>query len=174
MNISGRYKPVGKKKKAVVDMPYGEVLKIFEDALLEHDGSSRLAGSLNGDDGMFKIEYRVALGKKEVYETYCMLVEVTDQGDGTTKIEYVYVYDRLMSWYTKILSFICFAVPCAAAALVFFKFQLRTLPYLAVYIPLLLIAAFGLFSLFAYKEKKEDVKPMIKEFEELLISAFGE
>ena len=103
-----------------------------------------------------------------------MLVEVSEQPDGTTKIEYAYVYDRLMSWYTKILSIICFAVPCAAAALVFFKFQLRTLPYLAVYIPLLLIAAFGLFSLFGYKEKKQDIKPMVKEFEELLMSAFSD
>ncbi len=173
MNIGGRYKPVAKKKHAVVDMPYGEVMEVFENTLCTADGSSRLVGSVCGD-GMFKIEYRVALGKKEVYETYCMLVEVNEQPDGTTKIEYAYVYDRLMSWYTKILSIICFAVPCAAAALVFFKFQLRTLPYLAVYIPLLLIAAFGLFSLFGYKEKKQDIKPMVKEFEELLMSAFSD
>ena len=33
MNIGGRYKPVAKKKHAVVDMPYGEVMKIFENTL---------------------------------------------------------------------------------------------------------------------------------------------
>ncbi len=49
MNIGGRYKPVAKKKHAVVDMPYGEVMKIFENTLCGAGGSSRLVGSVCGD-----------------------------------------------------------------------------------------------------------------------------
>ena len=44
---------------------------------------------------------------------------------------------------------------------------------MAIYVPLILISAFGVFSLFGYKERKSDVKPMIREFEEMLISEFN-
>jgi hypothetical protein len=72
------------------------------------------------------------------------------------------------------LSAICFAVPVGAAALVYFKFMMRSPIHLALYIPLLLIALFGLFSLFCYKERRSDVEPMVTEFEQLLVSSFEE
>lgn len=171
MKLGGRYRLIGKKRHAVLDLPYETVIDTFERALCEADASSRLVGSFDADSGIFKIEYRIAAGKKEVFETYLMLVEVKQIENGT-RIEYAFVYDRLLNWYTRILSVICFAVPLAASSLVFFKFQLRSPVHLAIYAPLLLISLFGLFSLFGYTEKKEKIKPMISEFEQLLISSF--
>ncbi len=173
MNLGGRYKQVGKKRHAMLDMPYDEVMNIFEKALGSNK-ESRLAASVDRQSGVFKIEYKLRADKKDTYETYCMLVEVIELPDGMTKIEYVFVYDRVISWYTRILSLVCFAVPLSASALVFFKFQMRDMIHLALYIPLLLIAAFGIFSLFGYKERRSDIEPMVREFEQLLISAFEE
>ncbi len=174
MKIGGRYKLLGKKKHAIVDIPYSEVLDVFEDALTSADPSSKLTGSINRETGIFKIEYKISGRKNEVYENYCMLVEIKETKDGGTKIEYAFVYDRFISWYTKLLSIVCFLVPLAAALTVYFAFELKNLIHLFLYIPLLLISAFGVFSLFGYKEKKSSVKPMVKEFEKLLISLFDE
>jgi hypothetical protein len=171
MKIGGRYKLIGKKRHALLDLPKDAVFDIFEKALCE-SCDSRLVGSYDSGAEIFKIEYKVDHGKKEAYETYLMLVEVSQTNDGT-RIEYAFVYDKLLSWYTKILSIICFAVPLIASGLVFFKFQLHSLIHLAIYIPLLLISSFGLFSLFGYKEDKEDIKPMVKEFEQLLMDSFS-
>lgn len=173
MNIGGRYKQVGKKRHAILDIPFNEVMDTFENTLSNTD-DTRLVSSVNRDTGVFKIEYKLRADKKDTYENYCLLTEVTELDDGMTKIEYVFVYDRLISWYTKFLSVICFAVPVAAASLVYFKFMMRSLGHLALYIPLLLIAAFGLFSLFGYKERRSDVEPMVREFEQLLVSSFEE
>ena len=174
MKLGGRYKLIGKKRFAMLELPYEKVLDTFEEALCNTNPGSRLLGSLDRETGVFKIEYKVTPGKNDTFETYCMLVQVKSKGDGTTKIEYAFVHDRLVSIYTKVLSVVCFAVPLAAASLVYFKFQLRELIHLALYIPLLLISAFGVFSLLGYKEKSADIKPMVKEFEELLINAFEE
>ncbi len=173
MTISSRYKIIGKRKHAVLDLPYGEVLDIFEEALCDPD-NSKLTGSVNRDTGVFKIEYRVAEGKNEVYENYCMLVELKETDDGGTKIEYALVFDRLISLYTNFLSLICFIVPLVASLLVYFKFELRSPVHLALYIPLLLISSFGIFSLFGYREHKENVKPMVKVFEKMLVALFDE
>ena len=110
---------------------------------------------------------------KNTYENYCMLVELKPT-EGGTKIEYAFVYDRLISWYTRILSVICFLVSLAAILTIFLKFELKELVHLAIYIPLGLISAFGVFSLFGYKESKSKVKPMVKEFEAFLMSAFSD
>lgn len=174
MKLNARYKVMGKKRFAKLDMPYETVLDTFEEAIGNLDEDSRLVGSVDRESGMFKIEYRIDEEKKDTFETYCILVQVKDKGDGTTKIEYAFVFDRFICWYTRILSAVCFAAPLAAAALVFFKLQLRELLHLILYIPLLLISAFGLFSLLGYREKRQAVEPMVKEFEELLISAFEE
>lgn len=174
MKLGGRYKVIGKKKFAKLDMSYDEVLDKFEEALCNVSEESRLAGSIDRDTGVFKIEYKVNPKKKDAYETYCLLVQVKGKPDGTTKIEYAFVFDRFIYWYTKLLSLICFAVPLAAAGFVYFKFQMRELMHLALYIPLLLISAFGMFSLIGYREKKSDVEPMVEEFEQLLVSAFEE
>ncbi len=174
MNISGRYKQVGKKRHAILDMPYNEVMSIFEKALNNKGDNSRLVATVNRDNGVFKIEYKIRADKRDAYETYCMLVEVSELEDKMTKIEYVFVYDRVINLYTRILSAVCFIVPVASASLVYFKFSMREIIHLALYIPLLLIAAFGLFSLFGYKERRSDVEPMITEFEQLLVSAFEE
>ena len=174
MKIGGRYKLIGKKRHAVLDIPYEQVLDAFEDSLSEFDESSRLSGSIDRETGIFKIEYKLDSSKKEVYETYCLLVQVKETMDGMTKIEYAFVFDRLIAWYTRILSLICFAVPLASAALVYFKFQLHELIHLLIYVPLLLISAFGIFSLAAYREKREEIKPIIKEFEQLLMDNFNE
>ncbi len=173
MNISGRYKQVGKKRHAVLEMPFDEVIATFQKAL-ENSNETRLVSSVNRETGVFKIEYKFRADKRDTYESYCLLVEVTEIEDGMTKIEYVFVYDRLISWYTKFLSFICFAVPLGASALVYFKFMMRAPIHLALYIPLLLVALFGLFSLFGYKERRSDVEPMVTEFEQLLVSSFEE
>ncbi len=174
MKIGGRYKLMGKKKHAILDMPYNEVLDVFEEALSNSDRSSKLLGSVNRETGVFKIEYKLSSRKNDVYENYCMLVEIKETEDGGTRIEYAFVYDRFISWYTKILSVICFLVPLIAALTVYFKFELKELVHLALYVPLLLISAFGVFSLFGYKEKKSSVKPMVKEFENMLIALFDE
>ncbi len=174
MKIGGRYKLIGKKKHAMIDIPYTEVLDVFEDALSASDPSSKLSGSVNRETGIFKIEYKISGRKNDVYECYCMLVEITETENGGTRIEYAFVYDRFISWYTKFLSIVCFLVPLVAALIVYFKFELKDLIHLALYVPLLLISAFGVFSLFGYKEKKSSVKPMVKEFEKLLISLFDE
>lgn len=171
MNIGGRYKQVGKKRHAMLDIPYSEVMDTFEKALTS-GGESRLVASVDRESGIFKIAYKLRPEKKDTFETYCMLVQVIELDDGMTKIEYVFVYDRLISLYTKLLSVICFAVPMCAAALVYFKFEMRELFHLALYIPLLLVSLFGLFSLFGYKERRSDIEPMITEFEQLLVSAF--
>ncbi len=174
MNIGARYKLLGKKKRAVLDMPYSEVLNTFEDALVNSPAAEKLTGTVDRDSGIFKVEYKISDRKNDVYENYCMLAEISEKKDGTTKIEYAFVYDRFLSWYTKFLSFICFIVPLVAALVVYFKFNLDfTKPlHLILYIPLLLISSFGVFSLFGYKEKQESVKPMVKQFEEMLVSAF--
>lgn len=174
MKLSGRYKLIGKKRYAMLEMPYDKVLDIFEEALCNTNPGSRLIGSFDRETGVFKIEYKVNAGKNDTFETYCMLVQVKDKGEGITKIEYAFVHDRLVSVYTKILSAVCFAVPLAASALVYFDFKLRELVYLALYIPLLLISAFGIFSMLGYRERSSDVKPMVKEFEALLSEAFEE
>lgn len=170
MKIGGRYKLLGKRKHALLDLPYEEVLDTFEKALEESKDSS-LSGSVNRETGVFKIEYKIPNHKNETYENYCMLVEIKETSNGV-KIEYAFVYDRLISWYTRILSIICFLVPLGAAAFIFLKFQLKEPIHLLVYLPLLLISGFGIFSLFGYCEKKSKVKPMVKDFEEMLLSAF--
>ena len=173
MTIGSRYKLIGKRKHAVIDLPYSEVLDAFEEALCDPN-NSKLSGSVNRDTGVFKIEYRISSGKNDVYENYCMLVELNETEDGGTKIEYAFVFDRLVNFYTNFLSVICFIVPLLASLVVYFKFALRNPIHLALYIPLLLISAFGIFSLFGYREHKENVKPMIKEFEKMLIALFDE
>lgn len=173
MKLGGRYKQVGKKRHAVLEMPLEEVMNTFENTFANAEGT-RLVSSVNRETGVFKIEYKFRADKRDTYESYCLLVEVTEIEEGMTKIEYVFVYDRLISIYTKILSAICFAVPVGAAALVYFKFMMRSPIHLALYIPLLLIALFGLFSLFCYKERRSDVEPMVTEFEQLLVSSFEE
>jgi hypothetical protein len=173
MNIGGRYKQVGKKRHAILEMSYDEVMATFEKALKNTD-ESRLVSSVNRETGVFKIEYKFKANKKDTYESYCLLVEVSEVENGLTKIEYVFVYDRLTSVYTKVLSLICFTVPVAAAALVYFKFLMRSPIHLVLYIPLALVALFGLFSLFGYKERRSDVEPMVREFEQLLVSSFEE
>ena len=170
MNVGARYKLIGKRRRALLDLPYDEVLDTFENALSD-DENSRLSGSVNRDTGVFKIEYKIADRKNDTYENYCMLVDLKPTKGGT-KIEYAFVYDRLISWYTRILSVICFLVPLAAILTIFLKFELKELVHLAIYIPLGLISAFGVFSLFGYKESKSKVKPMGKEFEAFLMSAF--
>lgn len=172
MNIGARYKLIGKRRRALLDLPYDEVIDTFENALSGNE-DSRLSGSVNRDTGVFKIEYKIADRKNDTYENYCMLVELKPT-EGGTKIEYAFVYDRLISWYTRILSVICFLVPLAAILTIFLKFELKELVHLAIYIPLGLISAFGVFSLFGYKESKSKVKPMVKEFEALLMSAFSD
>ena len=134
MKIGGRYKLLGKKKHAIVDIPYSEVLDVFEDALTSADPSSKLTGSINRETGIFKIEYKISGRKNEVYENYCMLVEMKETKDGGTKIEYAFVYDRFISWYTKLLSIVCFLVPLAAALTVYFAFELKNLIHLFLYI----------------------------------------
>ena len=172
MNVGARYKLIGKRRRALLDLPYDEVIDTFENALSD-DENSRLSGSVNRDTGVFKIEYKIADRKNDTYENYCMLVELKPT-EGGTKIEYAFVYDRLISWYTRILSVICFLVPLAAILTIFLKFELKELVHLAIYIPLGLISAFGVFSLFGYKESKSKVKPMVKEFEAFLMSAFSD
>ncbi len=172
MKIGGRYKLIGKVKRAVLDLSYEEVLNTFESALLSYSKNSRLSGSVNRETGSYKIEYKIFDNKKSVYENYCMLVEITETDDGSATIEYAFVYDRAISWYTRILSLICFAVPMASSILIYTYFNMRSLIHLAVYIPLLLISAFGVFSFIGYKEKKENVMPMVKEFEKMLIDVF--
>lgn len=172
MNIGARYKLIGKRRRALLDLPYDEVIDTFENALSGNE-DSRLSGSVNRDTGVFKIEYKIADRKNDTYENYCMLVDLKPT-EGGTKIEYAFVYDRLISWYTRILSVICFLVPLAAILTIFLKFELKELVHLAIYIPLGLISAFGVFSLFGYKESKSKVKPMVKEFEAFLMSAFSD
>ena len=173
MKIGGRYKQMGKRRHAMLELPFDEVMDTFEKALTNTE-DSRLVASVDRQSGVFKIEYKLRADKKDAFETYCLLVEVVEVEDGITKIEYVFVYDRLISWYTKILSVICFAVPLSAAALVYLKFEMRSLVHLALYIPLLLVSLFGVFSLFGYKERRSDVEPMIAEFQQMLVDAFQE
>ena len=172
MNIGKRYKVLGKRRRAILDLPYEEVLNTFENALSDENGT-RLSGSVNRETGIFKLEYKIVEDKNDTYENYCMLVGLKPTKGGT-KIEYAFVYDRLISWYTRILSIICFLVPLAAMLTILLKFNFTEVIHLAIYIPLFLISLFGIFSLFGYKESKSKVKPMVKEFEQLLISAFDE
>lgn len=172
MRLGGRYKVLGKKKHAILDTPYDEALSVFEDALCNTREVSRLVGSVDRETGVFKIEYMMSADGRDVYENYCMIAELSRESNGGTRIDYVFVYDRLLSWYTRILSFICFAVPLASSLLIYFKFRLRSAVHLALYIPLLLISAFGIFSLFGYREKRASVEPMVNEFEQLLIEVF--
>lgn len=172
MNIGKRYKVLGKRRRAILDLPYEEVLNTFENALSDENGT-RLSGSVNRETGIFKLEYKIVEDKNDTYENYCMLVGLKPTNGGT-KIEYAFVYDRLISWYTRILSIICFLVPLAAMLTILLKFNFTEVIHLAIYIPLFLISLFGIFSLFGYKESKSKVKPMVKEFEQLLISAFDE
>ncbi len=171
MNIGSRYKVLGKRRCAMLDLPYEEVLDTFEDVLSD-ENKSRLSGSVNRETGVFRLEYKIVKDKNDTYENYCMLVDLKATEDGT-KIEYAFVYDRLISWYTRIMSIVCFLFPIVAMLTIFFKFNLTDPIHLAIYIPLLLISLFGVFSLFGYKEKKSKVKPMVKEFEELLMAAFN-
>lgn len=171
MKFGARYKLIGKKKNALLDLPYETVLDTFEEALCD-SSSSRLVGSVDRESGIFKIEYKMDGNENDVYENYCMLVQLKEHDNGT-KIEYAFVFDRMLYWYTKILSVICFLLPLSATALIFFKFKLHSAIHLLLYVPLLLIALFGLFSLFGYREKKNDVKPMVGEFEQMLLGLFG-
>lgn len=172
MNIGSRYKVLGKRRRAILDLPYEEVLNTFENALSDENGS-RLVGSVNRETGVFKLEYKILEDRNDTYENHCMLVDLKPTNSGT-KIEYAFVYDRLISWYTRILSIICFLVPLVAMLTILFKFQLTSFVHLAIYIPLFLISVFGVFSLFGYKESKFKVQPMVKEFEQLLMSAFND
>ena len=173
MKIGGRYKLIGKRKHAILDLPYAQVCETFENMLINSD-VTRLMGSVNRNTGVFKIEYKIPGRQKDTYETYCMLVELTETADGGTRIEYALVYDRLISWYTRFLSVICFIVPLAAALTIYWKFQFKEPVHLLIYVPLLLISAFGVFSLFGYREKLQSVKPMVKEFEQMLTKTFND
>ena len=77
MKIGGRYKLIGKRKHAILDLPYAQVCETFENMLINSD-VTRLMGSVNRNTGVFKIEYKIHGRQKDTYETYCMLVELTE------------------------------------------------------------------------------------------------
>lgn len=171
MKLGGKYKLIGKKKYATIEYPIEKVAEIFTKALSKGNRESRLQGSVNQKTGLYKIYYKISDKKGDYYENYCLLAELKAIDDNTTQIQYCFVYDRVINYYTKALSLICFAVSLAAAAVAFFGLGIKNV---FLYIVLLIISAFGIVSLFAYKEKQSDAEPIVGEFEQLLMNTFSD
>ena len=171
MKINGRYKLAAKKKYCELEMPVAKVRAAFKEAIKDGENKLPIVGSVDPKTGIFKILYKISDRKGDVYENYCLLVELKELEPGITKIEYDFVFDKAMCYYTKFLSAVCILAPAAAALLAILKYHYSNL---WLYIPLSLVALFGVFSLFGFREKKRDIMPVIKEFENLIVSVFSD
>lgn len=170
MQLERKYKLIGKKKYATIERPITKAAEIFLNALKKGNGGL-LQGKFSKEGNMFKVFYKVSDDKKDFYENYYLLVELEKVDENTTKIQYCFVYDKMTNIYTKILSIICFLISGIASAVAFFKVGITNIVFHTV---LLIVSAFGIISLFAYKEKLSDVEPMVNEFEKLLVDSFSE
>ncbi|MDD4698715.1 MAG: hypothetical protein PHV07_00470 [Oscillospiraceae bacterium] len=171
MTLGKRYGLIGKKRFVVLEKPQSEVKKELETSLKQNSLKSRIVGNINQRIGAFKVFYKASKKRGDIYENHCLLVEVLKETEDTSKIEYLFVFDFGIWLYTKILAFLCILIPIISSLLAYFKYDFRT-PL--VFVPLALVASFGLFSLVIFKEKEADVRPIIEEFEQLLVKTFEE
>lgn len=170
MKIKGRYKLLGKRKFAQLEMPYEKVKEAFNNAVLERKDEFPLQITFDQKSEIYKIFYEIENGKGDVFETFCLLVEFKKKSDKLTEIEYNFVFDRLMSYYTKFLSIICVVAPLISVLIAYFVYNFTNVWF---YIPVGLVAAFGIFSLFGFKERADDVRPIVTKFENMLMKIFN-
>lgn len=169
MTIGNRYQLIGKKRFVVLEKPEAQVRKELEISLKRNTLKNRIAGNINHKTGIFKLCYRASKKRGDIYENYCLLAEVSKETDETSKIEYAFVFDFWIWLYTKFLALLCILVPIISASVAHFKYHFKN-PL--AFIPFILVALFGAFSFFVFKEKQSDVKPLISEFEQLLVDTF--
>jgi len=171
MTLGKRYKSVGKKRFVILGNPKPEVEKELVISLKQNSSKSKIVGNINHKTGVIKLYYKASEKRGDIYENYCLLAEVLEETEGTSKIEYSFVFDFGIWVYTKVLALLCILIPIVSSLLAFFVYDFRT-PL--VFIPLALVAAFGAFSFFVFKEKQSSVRPIIGEFEKLLVDTFEE
>ena len=169
MKIKGRYKLVEKRKFAQVQLPSEQVKEAFLQAVTEKENGLPLQITFDKKNNVYKIFYKLSDRKGDICENYCLLVEFTQKEQNLTEIEYAFVFDKAMSNYTKFLSAVCFVAPISALLTAYFVYDFINL-YFAI--PVGVIALFGLITFFGFKERADDAKPLVAEFENLLMKIF--
>jgi len=169
MKLGNRYRSIGKKRFVVLEKPKSEVEEELKVSLKRSFSKGMIAGNINPKTGIFKLFYKASQKRGDIYENYCLLAEVSEETDVTSKIEYSFVLDFGIWAYTKILALLCTLIPIVSALLAFFVYDFRT-PLILV--PLALISVFGAFSFFVFKEKQSSVRPIVGEFEQLIVDTF--
>lgn len=163
-----RYKMLGKKKFARLLVDYDSAKGLFDAAAANLTKSDALVCVKPKKSDFYKFCYKV--DNKNLYEDYLLFVNIAEDDEGA-KVEYRFVFDNLMFWYTKILSILCIVVPILTAIFAKFSFGKANL---LVYIPLAIIALFGIIALFLYNEDKEKAEGILETFENFLVDTFND
>ncbi len=163
-----RYKMLGKKKFARLPVDYNSAKGLFDAAAANLAKSDELVCIKPKKSDFYKIFYKV--DNKNLYENYLLFVNIAEDDEGA-KVEYRLVFDKLMFWYTKILSILCMLIPVLTAIFAKFSFGKANL---LVYIPLAIIALFGIVALFLYNEDEKKAKGILEAFENFLVHTFDD
>lgn len=163
-----RYKMIGKKKFARIPVDFESAKGLFDAAAGNLGKGDDLVGIKPKKGGFYKFFYKV--DQKNLYEDYLLIANLAEDEEGC-KVEYRFVFDNLMFWYTKILSVLCIVVPVLTA--IFAKFSFGKANWL-VYVPLAVVALFGMAALFLFNEDKKKAEGILEAFEAFLVNTFND
>lgn len=163
-----RYKMLSKKKFARVPVDYDSAKGLFNAAAENLDKTDALVCVKPKKGDFYKFYYKV--DKKNLYEDYLLIANLAEDDEGC-KVEYRFVFDNFIFWYTKILSVLCAVVPILTA--IFAKISFGKANWL-VYLPLAIIAIFGIVGLFLFNEDKEKAQNILDTFETFLVDTFND
>ena len=163
-----RYKMLGKKRFARVPVDFESAKGLFDAAASNLSKEDSLVCVKPKKGEFYKFFYKV--DKKNLYEDYLLIANLAEDEEGG-KVEYRFVFDNLMFWYTKILSILCIVVPVLTAIFANFSFGKANL---LVYIPLAVVALFGIAALFLFNEDKKKAEGILEAFEAFLVDTFND
>lgn len=162
-----RYKLLEKKHFARLPVDLESAKGLFDTAASHLGKKDSLVCVKSKKEDFYKFYYR--LNNKNLYENYLLIVNFVEDEEGG-KVEYDFAFDKVMFWYTKILSMLCIIVPILTA--IFAKFSFGKANAL-VYIPLAIVALFGLAALFLFNEDRKKAEGIIEAFEAFLVDTFN-
>ena len=163
-----RFKMLSKKKFARLPVGFDVAKNLFNSKADELNKKVNLVCVKPKNSEFYKFYYKV--DEKNLYENYLLIANLAEDEEGA-KVEYRFVFDNFMFWYTKILSLLCLIVPVLTAIFAKFSFGKANL---LVYIPLAIIAVFGAVSLLVFKENKNKAEDILSAFENFLIDTFND
>ena len=163
-----RYKMLSKKKFARLPVDFDSAKGLFDSKAenLSKSDSLICVKPKNGD--FYKFFYKV--DDKNLYENYLLIANLKEDEEGA-KAEYRFVFDNLMFWYTKILAILCIIAPVLTAIFAKFSFGKANL---LIYIPLAIVAIFGVIALFLFNEDRKKAEGILDAFENFLVDTFND